>query len=505
MAKEGPEQRKQRLIANGISKKWDIKRRSRRPRGITNTGNDCYRNATLQPFFHFPRFVNWIKQHNSGGGRWPCNPNDRNRSLDCLDAMTQGILRDESYKTMTLKQSAAYDKNPNGGTIRPSDIEKHDPKHYSGCLPCLLKAVIKDYWSNDMVDDTAPYHPQPFQYTHDSVFKLYQLFQRYFCENPDGFSDEIDDLRSERPSMSQAQIDRYTRAERRENMTAQQDADELAVRIWDGIEASFNLETADGRHRTSQFTSLFELTYTISNTCTACHTTNTLNPEHSIGLSLDPLQKGPDTISAAISRTLNYDFSPGIPCNACHAPLTYTKRTTLTATPEYLRIGLKLTRMDPVTGEKDKIMNPIGINDTLNLSAYMANQDADAEPVVYKLHSVTYHSGPEITAGHYIAGVSGVKVPGQKLPRPLFLVDDEETRAWGAGDGGARNVMAKNPIQHESGSFDAVAVWYEIVPGARERVPRGVSAADRLCLEEGRRIAGEELGRGRRGKGGVGK
>lgn len=242
MAKEGPEQRKQRLIANGISKKWDIKRRSRRPRGITNTGNDCYRNATLQPFFHFPRFVNWIKQHNSGGGRWPCNPNDRNRSLDCLDAMTQGILRDESYKTMTLKQRAAYDKNPNGGTIRPSDIEKHDPKHYSGCLPCLLKAVIKDYWSNDMVDDTAPYHPQPFQYTHDSVFKLYQLFQRYFCENPDGFSDEIDDLRSERPSMSQAQIDRYTRAERRENMTAQQDADELAVRIWDGIEASFNLE-----------------------------------------------------------------------------------------------------------------------------------------------------------------------------------------------------------------------------------------------------------------------
>ncbi|EUC48964.1 hypothetical protein COCMIDRAFT_2222 [Bipolaris oryzae ATCC 44560] len=388
MAREGPEQRKQRLIANGISKKWDIKRRNRGPRGITNTGNDCYRNATLQPLFHFPRFINWIKQHNGGGGRWPCNSTDRNRSLDCLDAMTQGILRDESYKNITLTQRAACDKNPNGGTIRSSDMEKHDPKHYSGCLPCLLKAIVKDYWSNDLVDDTAPYHPQSFPYSRNSVFKLYQLFQHQFCENPDRFSDELDELRRRNPSMSQAEIDRYTRAERRRNMTAQQDADELAVRIWDGIESSFNLETADGRHRSSQFTSLFKLTSTTSNTCTACHTKSTLNPEDSIGLTLDPLQRGPDTISAAISRTLHYDFAPGIPCNACRAPLTYAKRTTLTATPEYLRIGLKLTRMDPATRSKGKIVNPIGIDETLDLTPYMANQDTDtAAPVIYKLHS----------------------------------------------------------------------------------------------------------------------
>jgi hypothetical protein len=156
--------------------------------------------------------------------------------------MTQAILRDESYKAMNPAQRTAYNKNPNGGTIRSVDLRGHDPKHYSACLPCLLKALTKDYWSNQLVNSTEPHRLQPFPYSHDPVFKLHQLLQRYFCHDPDGHTDDMNDLRSRVPSVTQATIDRRTRAARRMNMTAQQDADELTRRIWDGIEASFDSE-----------------------------------------------------------------------------------------------------------------------------------------------------------------------------------------------------------------------------------------------------------------------
>lgn len=65
-------------------------------------------------------------------------------------------------------------------------------------------------------------------------------------------------------------------------------------------------------------------------------------------------------------------------------------------------------------------------------------------------------------------------MPGQKPPLPpLFLVDDGVVRGWHVRDGGTRNVMARNPVHPGSGRFDAVAVWYEIVAGARDRLPKG--------------------------------
>jgi hypothetical protein len=145
MPREGPDQATRRNVANGISKKSKISRQNKRHRGFVNDGNNYYRHGALQPLLHLPRFVNWILQHNKHGQNWPCHANDSNRTLAGLDAMSQEVLRDCSYKVLTKAQRKGSDKRPNGGTIRNEDSKGHYPNLYSECVPCLLKTLIQDY------------------------------------------------------------------------------------------------------------------------------------------------------------------------------------------------------------------------------------------------------------------------------------------------------------------------------------------------------------------------
>jgi hypothetical protein len=165
--------------------------------------------------------------------------------------------------------------------------------------------------------------------------------------------------------------------------------------------------------------------------------------------------------------------------------------------------------MDPDTGIEAKNMNPIGIDDILDLTPHMAAQDSTAtDPVRYKLHSVTYHEGEDIHTGHYAAGVTGPKMPGQKVPAPQFFVDDGAVRPWNAG-AVRPNALTKNPVVMRGGArFDAVVLWYEIMAvekekgkGARKKKNgERVETADMLCLREGKgivdRLRRETLARG---------
>lgn len=99
--RQGPDQARRRRVANAISKKWKIERQSKRPRGLVNIGNNCYRHGALQPLLHLPRFVNWIKKHNRGN-HWPCHANDPNRVLPS-DPLTLQLLEDEIGKLKKKK------------------------------------------------------------------------------------------------------------------------------------------------------------------------------------------------------------------------------------------------------------------------------------------------------------------------------------------------------------------------------------------------------------------
>ena len=51
-------------------------------------------------------FVNWLRQHRSGRGIWPCNERNPDHSLASLDAMTQSILTDEGLQGALRRDSA---------------------------------------------------------------------------------------------------------------------------------------------------------------------------------------------------------------------------------------------------------------------------------------------------------------------------------------------------------------------------------------------------------------
>jgi ubiquitin C-terminal hydrolase len=60
-ARPGTPQRAWEDVAKGIKKSPTyIRRHNRRPRGLQNLADTCYRNAALQALLHLPRFVNWM-------------------------------------------------------------------------------------------------------------------------------------------------------------------------------------------------------------------------------------------------------------------------------------------------------------------------------------------------------------------------------------------------------------------------------------------------------------
>ncbi|KNG50322.1 hypothetical protein TW65_02257 [Stemphylium lycopersici] len=467
-----------RRRATGISKKWNIARRSQHPRGLPNSGNDCYRNGSIQPLVNFPRFVNWILGHNTKNGNWPCRDDNPDHSLAGVSVrgpeLSREVLRDETYKKMTPEERIEYKKKPQGGVIRPLDLEGHKVENYSGCLPCLLKALIVDYWGKEMVENEAPHNPISFPYNHPSVYLTHQLFQRYFCEDREGFLDEVKDWRKDDPLVTDEEIDRRTRAARRSCMTEQQDADELVLRAFAGIEESFDRGTPDGLVLQEQFDSLFRIYTSIRRVCILCRNEEDVGFEDNIGLRIVPPQTGGDTVTGGIARTLRDTYDYHTKCEACNEDLVAERTSRFDSTPEYLRIHIALAQYGE-DGVRRKIKTRIPVEETLDLSSHMANsEDVDAASALYKLHSVTYHSGSTLRSGHYVASVTG---PGAR--KPVFHINDHHLKPLPGKTVKGRSPLTLNPLKM-GGSFDAMMLWYEKVYTRDKR-----KTTDELTVDEG--------------------
>ncbi|RAR01404.1 cysteine proteinase [Stemphylium lycopersici] len=409
MVRETELQARRRRRATGISKKWNIARRSQHPRGLPNSGNDCYRNGSIQPLVNFPRFVNWILGHNTKNGNWPCRDDNPDHSL-----------------------------------------------------------------AGEMVENEAPHNPISFPYNHPSVYLIHQLFQRYFCEDREGFSDEVKDWRKDDPLVTDAEIDRRTRAARRSCMTEQQDADELVLRLFAGIEESFDRETPDGLVLQEQFDSLFRIYTSIRRVCILCQNEEDVGFEDNIGLRIVPPQTGGDTVTGGIARTLRDTYDYHTKCEACNEDLVAERTSRFDSTPEYLRIHIALAQYGE-DGVRRKIKTRIPVEETLDLSSHMANsEDLDAASALYKLHSVTYHSGSTLRSGHYVASVTG---PGAR--KPVFQINDHHLKPLPGKTVKGRSPLTLNPLKM-GGSFDAMMLWYEKVYTRDKR-----KTTDELTVDEG--------------------
>jgi hypothetical protein len=133
-------------------------------------------------------------------------------------------------------------------------------------------------------------------------------------------------------------------------------------------------------------------------------------------------------------------FSPGANCAraACNvADVTYNRHYTVDVAPEYLRIHTNLLLNVPVLDKhgkpkmigtlpitrEAKNMNPIQIDNIIDLTGHMTFHDANAWPVRYKLVSATYHAGPVLKSGHYTAAVTGPRLQGKPPPERFFCND----------------------------------------------------------------------------------
>jgi uncharacterized UBP type Zn finger protein len=207
-------QRNSIAIANRISKAydWSAFRQNTRPRGLVNNGNDCYRHSVLQTLLHLPRFVNWILEHNRTGQHWRCNPADWNQHQPVKDKL----------------------------------LEEMQP-HFTACTTCVLRTLILHYWGNYQLENLvmrAP-KPLPFYNTNAGIIDMHRLAERWFCNNPDGYSDRVktaDAIRvaeKKRP-LSDKKKKEDQKAARKGNETAQQDASEFMGYILEGIERSID-------------------------------------------------------------------------------------------------------------------------------------------------------------------------------------------------------------------------------------------------------------------------
>jgi hypothetical protein len=215
MVREAPQDRVHRLVANGISKKWAIARRNKRPRGFENPENACYRIGSLQPLLHLPKFANWIRKHNDKKSGWPCKADDPNRELPD-DELTREVLMKMASQTEKKLEKRLEDAT----------------RRYTGCVPCMVKRLVVAYWGNELIQGTSPFRPLRFSYHHPAISPLHQLAQRWFCSDPSGHVDTLGELPE---NTSKAVKDRMTRKAREGNMSAQQDTEEFQRKLLEGI------------------------------------------------------------------------------------------------------------------------------------------------------------------------------------------------------------------------------------------------------------------------------
>ncbi|KAF2280431.1 cysteine proteinase [Westerdykella ornata] len=102
-----------------ISSAWPnarSRRRTRASRGIYLSNNRCYQTTTLQTLVHVPKFMNWLKMHN------------------------------------TSKKTAC---SPGGVYIQRPMNQGGDAQHFNLCPACAMKDFIAYYWSDQDLDGSG--------------------------------------------------------------------------------------------------------------------------------------------------------------------------------------------------------------------------------------------------------------------------------------------------------------------------------------------------------------
>ncbi|KAH6642606.1 hypothetical protein C7974DRAFT_468926 [Boeremia exigua] len=440
-ARQTPLQRERKRIALGLSRAWPITRTNRRPRGLNNAGNYCYRHAALQCLMHLPRFLNWIRKHNEPGAHWPCSATDPNASLNAKES--------EDPILVNMGELAL------------------------GCFSCLLKTLVNAYWGDVSIGTTAERLPLPFDWSHPAIHRLHRLVERKFCFEPEGTAAAC-------KSRSLEGVRWFRRNARRSNMTGQQDAEEFISLVFNGIESSIDMNERHGPRLKREFDALFTLSETFNTTCLNCERSVIREGTHGLGLRfdvLDVLDGGNDTVYEGLERhrfaTYFSDPANIFPCphaEPCDAPEGVAAATerTIDAAPEYLHLLLNRTDM------RRKLTTRVDIPDLLDLTPHITvPEGARAVPLRYRLVNGVFHSGGRVQSGHYVAGVTGAPSLGRSrkvrptadgegresaAPYKYFWVNDSSVTGWSGGAG--VNVIATDPVVRGS-AFNASFLFYE--------------------------------------------
>ncbi|KAH3955507.1 hypothetical protein HBH53_001390 [Parastagonospora nodorum] len=457
--------------ANRISKayKWDVNRQNPRPRGLSNLGNDCYRNATLQTLFHLPRFVNWIQEHREGGAHWDCKPDD-----------------------------------PNMDQPRADRVSIQMERHGTGCVPCILKTLFQQYWGPYRMNQNGNGEPRIFERDDPALVGLHNLADRWFSRDPEQWSEKLEKARG-RKLLSQSEKDKATADARNRNSGAQHDAEEFMRLIMGGVESSYDpSDHSHGARRKTQYDSLFTTSRNEYHTCLTCRERHFSMSRPEQSLRVNPLRTNGDTVEAAIRRCMANTLD-GVTKSTCSnqcPEANITVEYLIEAAPEYLCVVLQLDNYDETTGEISKNRTTIQLPDMLDLTEYMDHESADPLPVRYRLASAIYHAGESLSSGHYGAGVTSGRARRARFQRKVvpdpdtlqFFCNDAEIAEWTQPTAVA-NKLTINPVDFSDAMnsrsvWDPYTLWYVREPQDAPAARAGSVVAHVAPVEEADTIAG---------------
>ncbi|XPS67983.1 hypothetical protein M3J09_000282 [Ascochyta lentis] len=385
-------------------------------------------------------------QHNDPvqGSDWPCRASDPNGRLPDMQENDQAILG-------------------------------MDQDLITGCVPCRLKAFMKQYWGKVHIRLNG--EPSSFPYRQVSILPLHKLAERWMCRLPDapqGDRFRPGETPSELAARRLASETADERAVRVARACNQQCADEYFEYLRAGLLSSID---PSNQRRLDEFNALFMLQRHEETRCFHCNehlkTTEYEFTEETGFSNIKPVFEGSDDLLAALERStwLEPDTNESLKCTSCKENGAITTRQ-IEAAPVYLRIHLDVSMKrgnDQYSVAKNR--TPIKIPDVLDLTrhAFVPNAGREPWPLRYKLASVLYHAGPFVTGGHWTAGVS------RPIPKPqrgrrdpnapsaaYYFCNDETIQAWPANVG--MNPLTVNPEKRASSEFNAVVLMYERLP-----------------------------------------
>lgn len=121
------------------------------------------------------------------------------------------------------------------GKAKDDPLLKEMGDEATGCIPCLLKTLINAYWGDVLIDTDEDQTPLPFLWDNSAIHRLHRLTERKYCCEPEGTSDRCRGLSKEEAKTRMQNA-------RRENMVAQQDAEEFMALILDGIAMTIDVK-----------------------------------------------------------------------------------------------------------------------------------------------------------------------------------------------------------------------------------------------------------------------